>query len=97
MRCLREKYLTKKGQWNPFVLGCGCSARGVLVAPTRQVIPDPEIHLLIARWRTRAQELLAQADAMLDADARLTMQEIAAKYEVLAQRVEQRVGIADKA
>jgi len=28
---------------------------------------------------------------MLDADARLTMQEIAAKYEVLAQRVEKQI------
>jgi hypothetical protein len=58
---------------------------------TRHIIPDPEILLLVSHWRARAQELLVQADKMLDAEARLTMQEIAAKYEVLAQRVEQRV------
>ena len=52
--------------------------------------------LLITQWRTRAQELLAKADAMVDAEARLTMREIAAKYEVLAQQVEQRVSRADK-
>lgn len=57
----------------------------------RHVLPDPEIHSLIKRWRTQAAELLARAETMLDADARLTMQEIAAKYEVLAQQVEQRV------
>jgi hypothetical protein len=34
---------------------------------------------------------------MLDAEARLTMREIAAKYEVLAQRVEQRIRQADMA
>ena len=59
--------------------------------PTRQFIPDPEIQVLVKRWRARAEELLAQAEAMLDSDARLTMQEIAAKYEVLAQRVEQQI------
>ena len=63
----------------------------------RCVTPDPEVRLLIIRWRTRAQELLAQAQTMLDADARLTMHEVAAKYEVLAQRVEERIGKANEA
>jgi hypothetical protein len=62
-----------------------------------RVTPDPELVLLVGRWRARAKELLAQADAMLDAEARLTMREIAAKYEVLAQRVEQRIRQADMA
>ena len=61
----------------------------------RQARPE-ELVLLITQWRTRAQELLAKADAMVDAEARLTMREIAAKYEVLAQQVEQRVSRADK-
>ena len=74
-----------------------CATWGVLVEPARRLMPDPEIHLLVVRWRTRAQELLIQADATLDADARITMQEIAAKYEVLAQRVERRIGRADEA
>jgi hypothetical protein len=68
---------------------CGCGARELTKNEIRWVTPDPELVLLVSRWRARAQELLAQADAMLDAEARLTMREIAAKYEVLAHRVEQ--------
>jgi hypothetical protein len=67
------------------------------VEPTRRFRPDPEIHLLIIRWRARAQELLAHAEMMHDADARLTMHEIAAKYELLAQRVEHRINGAAEA
>ena len=63
---------------------------------TSRAKPDPELVLLISRWRARGQELLAQAEAMLDAEARLAMREIAAKYEVLAHRVEQEVSRADK-
>jgi hypothetical protein len=63
----------------------------ILVAPIPQLIPDPEIHALVVRWRARAQELLAQADAMHDAEARLTMREIAAKYDMLARGVEQQI------
>jgi hypothetical protein len=62
----------------------------------RQVTPDPELLLLVSRWRARAQEVLAQAETMSDADARQTMREIAARYEGLAQRVEQQAGRADK-
>jgi len=62
------------------------------VGPTkggdRQVTPDAELVLLVSRWRARAQEILAQAETMSDAEARQTMQEIAAGYERLAQRVE---------
>ena len=61
----------------------------------RQVTPDPELLLLVSRWRARAQEVLAQAETMRDADARQTMREIAARYESLAQRVEQRAGKPD--
>ncbi len=73
---------------------------GVLMAPTkggdRQVTPDPELPLLVSRRRARAQEILAQAETMRDAEARQTMQEIAARYERLALRVEQRTCRADK-
>jgi hypothetical protein len=62
----------------------------------RQVTPDPELLLLVSRWRARAQEILAQAKTMRDAEARQTMREIAARYERLAQRVEQRTGRAEK-
>ena len=58
--------------------------------------PQPGLVSLISQWRARAQELLAQADVMLDDEARLTMRQIAAKYEVLAQRIEQQVNRADK-
>jgi hypothetical protein len=60
-------------------------------------MPDPEIHMLVKRWRARAQELVAEAEKMLDGDARLTMHEIAAKYEVLAQRVEQQIRRTEEA
>ena len=62
----------------------------------RQVTPDPELLLLVSRWRARAQEVLAQAETMRDADAQQMMREIAARYESLAQRVEQQAGRADK-
>ena len=62
----------------------------------RQVTPDPELLLLVSRWRARAQEALAQAETMRDAEARQMMREIAARYEKLAQRVEQQAGRADK-
>jgi hypothetical protein len=62
----------------------------------RQVTPDPELLLLVSRWRARAQEVLAQAETMRDAEARQMMREIAARYEKLAQRVEQQAGRADK-
>jgi hypothetical protein len=38
--------------------------------------------------RARAEEVLAQAEAMKDADARRKMREIAANYEKLARRLE---------
>jgi hypothetical protein len=52
--------------------------------------------LLVSRWRARAEEVLAQAETMRDADARQTMREIAARYEGLAQRVEQQAGKPDR-
>ena len=70
------------------------------MAPTeggdRQVTPDAQLVLLVSRWRVRAQEILAQAETMSDAEARQTMQEIAAGYERLAQRVEQQTRRAEK-
>ena len=62
----------------------------------RQVTPDTELVLLVSRWRARAQEILAQAETMRDAEARQTMQEIAAGYERLAQRVEQQTRRAEE-
>jgi len=63
----------------------------------RQVTPNPELLLLVSRWRARAQELLAQAETMRDAEARQKMIEVAASYERLAQRVERGAGRADEA
>jgi hypothetical protein len=45
---------------------------------------------LASGWRDRARELLARANTMHDAHARRKMREIAAGYERLAQRVEER-------
>jgi hypothetical protein len=70
------------------------------MAPTknadRQITPDPELLLLVGRWRARAREIVAQAETMRDAEARQTMREIATRYERLALRVEQRTRRADK-
>jgi hypothetical protein len=60
-------------------------------------VRDPELLILVGRWRARAKELLTLADTMRDAEAQQTMREIAAKYERLAQRVEQRAERADEA
>jgi hypothetical protein len=54
--------------------------------------PDAKLLLLADRWRARAKEILLQAETMNDADARQKMLEVAANYERLAQRVEQRSG-----
>jgi hypothetical protein len=62
----------------------------------RQVTPDAELVSLVSRWRARAQEILAQAEMMSDTEARQTMQEIAAGYERLAQRVEQQIRRPEK-
>jgi hypothetical protein len=69
---------------------------GPIKGGDRQVTPDAELALLVSRWRARAQEILAQAETMSDAEARQTMQEIAARYEKLAQRVEQQTRLAEK-
>ena len=61
----------------------------------RPVTPDAELLLLVSRWRARAQEILAQAETMGDAEARQTMKQIAAGYERLAQRVEQQTRRAE--
>jgi hypothetical protein len=60
-------------------------------------VRDPELLILVGRWRARAKELLTLADTMRDVEAQQTMREIAAKYERLAQRVEQRAERADEA
>jgi hypothetical protein len=61
----------------------------------RHTTPNSELLLLVSRWRARAQEVLAQAETMRDAEARQTMREIAARYESLAQQVEQQAGKVD--
>lgn len=56
----------------------------------RRVTADPELLMLVNRWRGRVQEILVRAQAMRDAEARHTMREVGARYERLAQRVERR-------
>src|SRR5437660_11380206 len=66
--------------------------RGVLMEPTktgdRRVRADPELLLLVSRWRGRAQEILARAETMRDAWAQQMMREAGARDERLAQRIE---------
>ena len=59
-------------------------------------VRDPELLMLVGRWRARAQEVLAQAETMRDAEARQKMIAVAARYERLAQQVEQQTGRTDK-
>ena len=51
-------------------------------------MPDAKLLLFARNLRARAQEVLAQAEIMQDAEAQQTMREIAASYERLAQRLE---------
>jgi len=45
---------------------------------------------LVSGWRAYAEELLLRAMTVHDADVRLKLREIAASYERLARRIEQR-------
>jgi hypothetical protein len=45
-----------------------------------------------AHWRARAFEARHNAEQIPDGEAKTTMLEIAAKYEFLAERAEQRTG-----
>lgn len=55
----------------------------------RVAMPEINRLLSLARdLRARAQDVLAQAETMKDADAQRKMREIAAGYERLAQRLE---------
>src|SRR5258707_385599 len=83
---------------NPFRAPCIHSTGGAVVEPTKNEgrhVRDPEIRVLVSSWRARAQELLSKAETMQDAEAQQTMREIAAKYETLAQQVEQQTARAD--
>jgi hypothetical protein len=51
-------------------------------------MPDTQLLLLANNLRARAEEILAKAEIMDDARARMTMREVASRYETLAQRVE---------
>ncbi len=55
-----------------------------------------DFNLLSLAWdlRARAQEILARAETIYDADAEQTMREVAARHEKLAQRVEHGSGAA---
>jgi hypothetical protein len=52
-------------------------------------MPDEKLLLLARNLRARAQEVLAQAEIMENAEAKQTMLDIAASYERLAQRLEE--------
>ena len=52
-------------------------------------MPDPELLLLAAKLRARAEEILTRAETFHDTDARQKLRRIAATYEKLAERIEQ--------
>jgi hypothetical protein len=49
-----------------------------------KLLEDPD------HWRHRAEEARSLADQLNDPEAKLTMQQIAEAYELLAKRAEQR-------
>ena len=53
-------------------------------------MPDDDLLSLARELQTRAEEILTRANTMNDADTRQKMREIAASYEKLARRVEER-------
>jgi hypothetical protein len=55
---------------------------------------DVNLLSLARDLRARAQEILARAETMYDTDAERTMRVVAARHEILAQRVEQGFGTA---
>ena len=52
-------------------------------------MPDRKLLALARELRARADEVLAKAETMSDVDARKMMLSVAARYEKLAQRIEQ--------
>jgi hypothetical protein len=59
-------------------------------------MPDEKLLSLDRNLRARAQEVLAQAEIMENAEAQQTMREIAASYERLARRLEMESGGVDE-
>ena len=57
-------------------------------------MPDQKLLVLARDWRARAKQILAKAETMSDADAREMMRAVAAKYEKLAERIEQQANEA---
>jgi hypothetical protein len=59
---------------------------------SKKVAPmlDTELRSLVRGFRARAAEILLRAETMHDVDVCLKLREIAASYERLARRVEQR-------
>ena len=55
-------------------------------------MPDAKLLSLARNLRARAQEVLAQAEIMENAEAQQTMRKIAASYETPAQRPEEESG-----
>ncbi len=53
-------------------------------------MPEAKLLLLARNLRARAQEVLAQAEIMKNAEAQQSMRDIVASYERLAQRLEEK-------
>jgi hypothetical protein len=60
-------------------------------------MPDMQLLLLATELRTRAEEILVRAANTVDLEVKETMRAVAADYQKLARRAEQRLREADKA
>jgi hypothetical protein len=60
-------------------------------------MPDIQLLLLATELRTRAEEILVRAANTVDLEVKEMMRVVAADYQKLARRAEQRLREADKA
>ena len=56
----------------------------------RPPMSNDDLLSLVSRWRAHAEELLLREKTTHDVNVRLKLREIAANYERLARRIEQR-------
>ena len=68
---------------------CDSIPQGCVAVGGPRKMPDHKLLALARDLRARAEEILAKAETMSDTDAQEMMRAVAARYEKLAQRVEQ--------
>jgi hypothetical protein len=90
--CRRGLHEGVRGQERPRRNPTHLPAFAVMYFVSRKVAPmlDTEFRSLVQGFRVRAEEILLRAETMHDVDVCLKLREIAASYERLARRIEQR-------